>query len=312
MRGVRANGTVIEVTDEPARSGEGTVLRVAEAGICGSDLHMIESGSARRVMGHEFGGWADGRLVAVRPTGACNTCDACTRGYPNACSQTWATAYGIGRDGGLADEALVDPARIYPMPPGARPSDAALVEPLAVAVHGVRRGRPTAGSRALVVGAGSIGLLTVAALRSAGVEVDIVSRHRHQSEAADALGARVVDPGADTSYMHVFDAVCTQQSLDACVQACLPGGSVVEFGMFWTPVGLSNPWMFKEVSLVPAMAYSHHHDHDDFAAAAELAGTNPALADALVTHVFPLADAPEAFRTAADRSAGAIKVHLVP
>ena len=62
MRGVRANGTVIEVTDEPARSGEGTVLRVAEAGICGSDLHMIESGSARRVMGHEFGGWADGRL----------------------------------------------------------------------------------------------------------------------------------------------------------------------------------------------------------------------------------------------------------
>ena len=312
MRGVRAQGSRVEVTDEPARSGEGTVMRVSEAGICGSDLHMIESGSARRVMGHEFGGMVDGTLVAVRPTGACNSCDACKRGFPNACSQTWATAYGIGRDGGLADEVLVDPARIYPMPAGARPVDAALVEPLAVTVHGVRRGRPDAGSRALVVGAGSIGLLTVAALRVAGVEVDIVSRHRHQSEAAEALGAQVVDPGADTSYMSVFDAVCTQQTLDACVQACRPGGTVVEFGMFWGSVSLTNAWMFKEVSLVPAMAYSHHHDHDDFEAAALLAGTDPTIADALVTHVFPLADAPEAFRTAADRSSGAIKVHLVP
>lgn len=312
MRGVRADNGVISVVDEPAPTGDGVVMRVAESGICGSDLHMIASGTARTVIGHEFGGWLDGRLVAVRPTGACNSCDPCRRGFPNACRDTWTTAYGIARNGGLADEVSVDPARTYPMPEGARPVDAALVEPLAVSVHGVRRARVSPGARALVVGAGSIGLLTVPALRNAGIEVDIVSRHSHQSAAAEALGARVVDRPADSSYPWVFDAVCTQQTLDASVAAAEPGGTVVEFGMFWEPTALTNAWMFKEVVLVPAMAYSHHHDHDDFRAAAALVGNNPMIADALVTHTFALDEAAKAFRTAADRSSGSIKVHLVP
>lgn len=312
MRGVRAVNGVISIVDEPAPTGDGVVMNVAESGICGSDLHMIASGTARTVIGHEFGGWLDGRLVAVRPTGACNSCDPCRRGYPNTCRDTWTTAYGIARNGGLSDQVLVDPARTYPMPKGARPVDAALVEPLAVAVHGVRRARVSPGARALVVGAGSIGLLTVAALRHAGLEVDIVSRHPHQSAAAGALGARVVDRPDDSSYPWVFDAVCTQQTLDASVAAAEPGGTVVEFGMFWEPTALSNTWMFKEVVLVPAMAYSHHHDHDDFRDAADLTGGNPSIADALVTHTFSLEDAAEAFRVASDRSSGAIKVHIVP
>ena len=312
MRGVRADNGVISVADEPSPTGEGVVVKVAESGICGSDLHMIASGTARAVIGHEFGGWLDGRLVAVRPTGACNNCTACRRGFTNSCTDTWTTAYGIARNGGLADVVMVDPARTYLMPDGSRPVDAALVEPLAVSVHGVRRARVEPGARALVVGAGSIGLLTVAALRHAGLEVHIVSRHPHQSDAAEALGATVVDRPADSSYPWVFDAVCTQQTLDASVAAAEPGGSVVEFGMFWAPTTLSNSWMFKEVVLVPAMAYSHHHDHDDFRDAATLAGTEHSIADTLVTHTFALDDAPEAFRTASDRSSGAIKVHLVP
>lgn len=312
MRGVRAGNGTITVTDEPSPSGDGVVMTVAESGICGSDLHMIANGTARSVIGHEFGGWLDGRLVAVRPTGACNECVACRRGFPNTCRDTWTTAYGIARNGGLADEVLIDPARAYPMPEGARAVDAALVEPLAVAVHGVRRANVTTGAHALVVGAGSIGLLAAAALRHAGLSVDIVSRHPHQSAAADALGASVVDRPADSTYQWVFDAVCTQQTLDASVAAAVPGGTVVEFGMFWEPTALTNAWMFKEVVLVPAMAYSHHHDHDDFREAAELSGRNPAIADAVVTHTYSLAEASEAFRAAADRSSGAIKVHLVP
>ena len=312
MRGVRADNGVIRVGDEPARTGDGAVLRVAESGICGSDLHMIASGTARAVLGHEFGGWLDGRLVAVRPTGACNSCASCSRGFPNTCRETWSTAYGIARDGGLADEVSIDPARAYAMPEGARPVDAALVEPLAVSVHGVRRGRVEHGARALVVGAGSIGLLTVAALRAAGLDADMVSRHPHQSAAAEALGARVVESPVDSSYPWVFDAVCTQQTLDACVSAAEPGGTVVEFGMFWQPTQLTNSWMFKEVVLVPAMAYSHHHDHDDFLEAARLAGTDRSIADSIVTHTFGLDDASEAFRTASDRSSGSIKVHLIP
>lgn len=313
MRGVFAESgnIVLKHVEEP--TGDGVLLSMSEAGICGSDLHMVENGMAPVAIGHEFGGTLpDGTLVAVRPTGECGECDPCSRGFQNACRESWSTSYGIARDGGLADLVLVDTSRVFPMAAGARPVDAALVEPLAVSLHGVRRVAPEKGSRALVVGAGSIGLLTVAALRAWGIDADIVTRHPHQATAAEALGARIVDRPKSSSYMSAFDAVCTQQTVDLCVSACAPGGSVAEFGMFWTPVQMTNPMMFKEVSLVPAMAYTHSNTHNDFREAADILGSDRSIADALVTHTFPLDDAVEAFRTAGDRSAGAIKVHLAP
>jgi threonine dehydrogenase-like Zn-dependent dehydrogenase len=155
-------------------------------------------------------------------------------------------------------------------------------------------------------------LLTVAALRSWGVKADIVARHPHQQQAAEALGGRVIDRPARSDYLCTFDAVCTQETLDACVHATMPGGRVLEFGMFWGQVQFTNAILFKEVSIVPAMGYARSADHDDFRDAADLAGNHPHLADTLVTHTFTLEDAPEAFRVAADRASGAIKVHLAP
>ena len=313
MRAVIADSGTVHLREIDEPTGDGVLLTVAEAGICGSDLHMVQNGMAPVAIGHEFGGHLpDGRLVAVRPTGECGTCDPCTRGFQNACRLSWSTSYGIAVNGGLADKVMVEPSRVFPMAPSARPMDAALVEPLAVSLHGVRRVMPERGSRAVVVGAGSIGLLAVAALRAWDIEVDIVSRHPHQSAAAEALGARVIKRPKSSSYMVAFDAVCTQETVDLCVTACAPGGRIAEFGMFWTPVQMTNNMMFKEVSLVPAMAYTHDSSHDDFRESADILGSNPAIADALVTHTFPLADAPEAFRVAGDRRSGAIKVHLVP
>lgn len=313
MRAVIAEAGSVRLVDAAAPAADALVLRTAEAGICGSDLHMVAAGMAPVTMGHEFGGWMpDGGLVAIRPTGDCGTCDSCVRGVNTACRSGWSDAYGVSAHGGLADAVAVDPSRVYLMPDGARPVDAALVEPLAIAMHGVRRAAPEPGSRALVVGAGSIGLLTVAALRSWGVEADIVARHAHQQQAAEALGARVVDRPTRSDYLCTFDAVCTQETIDACVHATMPGGRVLEFGMFWAPVQYSNAILFKEVSIVPAMGYARDADHDDFRDAADLAGNHPLLADTLVTHTFGLDDAPEAFRVAADRASGAIKVHLVP
>jgi threonine dehydrogenase-like Zn-dependent dehydrogenase len=312
VKAVEGSVQVVEV-DEPVTTDQHLIVRVAEAGICGSDLHMVATGMAPVVMGHEFGGHlADGTLVAVRPTGECGHCDPCTRGFQNACRDSWGTAYGIATDGGLAELVAVESQRVYPMLPGSRPVDAALVEPLAVSLHGVRRIAPPKGSRALVVGAGSIGLLAVAALRGEGIEVDIVSRHGHQSAAAEALGARVVDRPASSSYLHAFDAVCTQATIDLCVKALAPGGVIAEYGMFWAPVQFTNAMMFKEVSVVPSMGYVHTSSGDDFRDAADMLARVPTIADTLVTHTFPLADAAEAFRVAADRKAGAIKVHLQP
>ena len=315
MRAVVAHEGAVGLVDvdEPTAADGHLLVRVAEAGICGSDLHMVANGMAPVVIGHEFGGWLpDGTLAASRPTGECGRCDPCNRGFQNACRDSWGTAYGIAAHGGLADVVAVEPQRVFPMLAGARPTDAALVEPLAVSLHGVRRVAPPAGSRALVVGAGSIGLLAVVALRAEGVEVDIVSRHGHQSAAAEALGARVVDRPTSSSYLHAFDAVCTQQTIDLCVKALAPGGAIAEYGMFWTPVQFTNAMMFKEISVVPSMGYVHASGRDDFRDAADIVARDPRIADTLVTHTFPLAEAAEAFRVAGDRKAGAIKVHLQP
>ena len=313
MRAVFAEQKSVVLRDVDAPTGEGIELRVAMCGICGSDLHMIENGMRDVVVGHEFGGWLpNGQLVAVRPTGECGTCSHCARGRHHLCADAMARSYGISMNGGLAESMRVEESRLTVMPAGARPRDAALVEPLAVSIHGLRRSGVSRGDRALVVGAGSIGLLTAAALRAWGVECDIVTRHAHQAAAAEVLGARVVGNPEASTYGHTFDAVCTQETVDLCINATEPGGTLLEFGLFWSPVRMSNALLLKEVTFVPAMFYGHDHDHNDFAEAAQIVGADPTVADTLVTHQFALEEAEKAFKTAADRKSGAIKVHIQP
>ena len=83
-------------------------------------------------------------------------------------------------------------------------------------------------------------------------------------------------------------------------------------GTFWDPVRLDSRMLAKEVRLVMSSCYGHHHGVREFDEAAQTLAAHPELVDALVTHRFPLDDAPEAFRIAADRAAGAIKVLIEP
>jgi threonine dehydrogenase-like Zn-dependent dehydrogenase len=310
MRAVIADDKIIKVVERNVPEGDGELIRVTSSGICGSDLHMIEHGLVRVVLGHEFGGYTeDGRLVAVRPTGACGSCLLCTTHLSHLCSDAMFKSHGISMDGGLAEFVRVESDRLFEMPSSANPASVGLVEPLAVVVHGINKISLGHGSRAVVIGAGSIGLLAAAVLKDRGINVDIVARHQHQFEAAEKLSINPVD-SAGNNYDASFDAVCTQQSFDACITATRPGGSLLEFGMFWTPVTLSNPMLLKEITVVPSIFYGHTQEHHDFNEAVDVLSRNPAIADAVVTHRFPLEDAAEAFRIASDRKLGAIKVHL--
>jgi len=310
MLAVTASQGVITVIEKDIPEGSGELIAVTSSGICGSDLHMIEAGLSGVVLGHEFGGLtSSGQLVAVRPTGECGTCPQCTTGYSQTCSMAGRSLHGMSRDGGLAEFVHVDANQIFPMPAGVDPTSVGLVEPLAVVIHGINRSNIQKGSRAVVVGAGSIGLLTAAVLVDRGISVDIVTRHGHQSLAAEKLGARAIsEPG--NNYDISFDAVCSQQAFDACVHATRPCGILLEFGMFWSPVTLNNALMMKEITVIPSIFYGHNHEHHDFLEAVEILGRLPHLIDAVVTHRFPLVEAAEAFRVANDRKAGAIKVHL--
>ncbi len=305
-----ADAGKVTVVDRDPPTGDGRLVTITSSGICGSDLHLLSLGFGGVVLGHEFGGITDdGRLVAVRPTGECGRCTECTRHLSHLCSDAGRDLLGVNRDGGLTEQIRVDESRLVEVPRTVDPSHVALVEPLAVVVHGIERAKPEPGSRALVVGAGSIGLLCAAALAHRGVETDIVARHLHQQRAAETLGIRCVDqPVAD--YDTTFDAVCTQSTFDLCVAATRPRGSLVEFGMFWTPVALSNALLMKEITLLPSIFYGHDSSQNDFLDAVKLLADVPHLAEAVVTHRFTLDDAQEAVSVAGDRAAGAIKVHL--
>ena len=300
----------IRVIDKDVPHGEGELITVTSAGICGSDLHLISAGLSNVVLGHEFGGYtSDGRLVAVRPTGECGVCNSCQSFAASTCVEATSQAHGITIDGGLAEQVRVDPSRLFEVPHTIAPSDVGLIEPLAVVIHGINRVSPPPGSRAVVIGGGSIGLLAAAALKSRDVDVDIVVRHQHQFIAAEKLGVRAIDT-ARTNYDFSFDAVCSQQSFDQCITATRPRGTLLEFGMVWSPVALSNQFIMKEISIVPSIYYSHDHKHNDFEEAITLLATHPNIARAIVSHHFLLDDAPKAFEIANNRQGGAIKVHF--
>ena len=305
MRAVRRTALGIEVLDVPAPS-DGVTVRVTSAGICGSDFHLIAAGPLPQTLGHEFGGLLpDGTAVAVRPNVTCGTCVACTTGRAHLCDAALGRFHGVSIDGGLADEVAVDPGCLVSLPATVDPSDAALAEPVAVAVHGVRRAGVRAGQRVLVVGAGPIGLCAIAAALDAGADVDVEARHAPRLDAAARLGAGPARPGG---YDMVVDAAGTTDSAALAVDRVVAGGCVAMLGTWWDAPTLDGRWQLKEVTLAPAFLYGH----DEFASAVGLLAAVPALREVMVTHRFALDDAAEALRVASDRTRGAIKVLLHP
>ncbi len=310
VRTVDGEARLIQV-DEPADVEGGVRIDVAASGICGSDLHLLAM-NLPVTLGHEYAGRTpDGQAVAIQPLHYCGNCEPCRAGRTNLCVHIHGVTHGVGVDGGMADQAIVHPDCLVPLPETLSLSDASLVEPLAVALHGVHRLGAVAGGRALVIGGGPIGLMSVVAAQSVGLEVDIAARHPHQIEAAETLGAGT-EVGRD--YDAVIEAAGSESALADAFHRCRPGGTVAIPGMYWSALSIANPasWIMKELDLKPAIMYGHHHGIRETDTAAALLGERTEVPDAVITHRFPLADAAEAFRVAADRAAGAIKVVLEP
>jgi 2-desacetyl-2-hydroxyethyl bacteriochlorophyllide A dehydrogenase len=311
MRAVRCEGGAPVVVDVAAPSGEGVRVKVASAGICGSDLHLL-TWNLPAVMGHEFAGTlADGTPVAVEPIAPCLECAACRAGDTQRCVRGPSMVFGVGHDGGMADECVVPESSIVRLPQGVAVRDACLVEPIAVAVHGVRRGHVHGNQRVGVIGGGSIGLAAVIAAQSAGADVDLSARHDRQRAAGERLGAGVM---GDAEYDVVIEAAGTATAIAQAVERCKPGGTIVMLGSYWdgdVPVP-GQALCMKEISLVPASMYGRVGPSRDIEVAATILASRPEIAPTLITHRFPLDAAAEAFATARDRSSGAIKVVLEP
>lgn len=314
MRAVRHVAGQIRVVDAPAPRGDGVRVRVQSAGICGSDLHAISPsspfGPLGVTLGHEIAGLTDdGTPVAIEPLDPCGACEPCGAGDYNLCTRSAGMIFGIGRDGGMADELRVPARAIVPLPNGIALRDASLVEPLAVVVYALRRSGLHVKQRVAVVGGGTIGLCAVAAVRALGAEVALFARHDAQRAAGERLGAT----RPNGLYDLVIEAAGTESAVAQAVEIAKPGARVWIPGIYWGPLQMPGTAMcMKEVSLCPTLLYARHAGGRDADAAAALLAATPELPRALITHRFPLSAAAEAFAVAGDRRSGAIKVVLEP
>jgi len=314
------------------------LVRVRSCGICGSDLdwfagpfpppavcpgHEI-AGEVAEVNG-EVGEVGIGDRVAVEPLVVCGRCPACQAGDYQICKGI--EFLGVSRDGGFAEYVAVPRERVYPIPPELDFAVGGLAEPAAVCVHGVRLGGVASGDRVLVLGAGTIGLLSVMAAGTAGaVEVAITARHPHQAEMARRIGATRVfptNPEGDRARAEFLresppDVVLETvggggETLNDAIQSVRPGGTVVLLGIFPSrPPCDALSLVVKEVRLVGSLTYGRCDGRTDFEFALQMmASTAPVLRN-LVTHRFTLEGIREAFETASDKKRGAIKVAVTP
>ena len=331
---VTADGRV-EVVDRPELTpGPGqVVVAVERCGVCGSDLHLLASGlvPAGAVLGHEFGGTvtapnpdgggpALGQRVAVLPARRCGVCDACTTGRGNLCPLQLTTSIGLGwHDGGYAEQVVVASSSCHPVPPSATPAQVALAEPYAVALHALGRSRVAADPdlAVAVIGAGSVGLMCVAALVEAGVRRIAVAEGRApRAKAAAAMGVATAEHARDLSHLlgqppHVvFEATGAAATPGQAVEMAAAGGQVVLLGV-GTPGGhLPMPallWVLKEVDVVPSIAYTDA----EFALAITAVARGAAAEIAARSQVRPLSDVQRALDDLR-LATGPVKVLLDP
>jgi L-iditol 2-dehydrogenase len=292
--------------------GEGVRIKVAAAGICGSDLHMLAMGfPIPFTLGHEIAGITpNGTPVAIEPMAYCGHCEYCARGDYNLCTRGSQMVIGVGSDGGMAEELIVPEHCLVPLPASVRVQDACLVEPLSVAVHGLARVELGHKDRVAVIGGGTIGLCAVAIAKLATNEVHLVARHAAQLQAGEQLGARL---NAGSDYDLVIDCAGTSESIAQAVSLCKPGATLLLLATYWG--GLTLPAFevtMKQLKIITSSSQARSGLTRDVDIAASAMVKNPAIARALITHRFPLEAVEEAFAVANNRAAGAIKVTFNP
>lgn len=269
----------------PIQPAAAEVLIAVEAvGICGSELSGYLGQSSIRipplVMGHEFAGrivqlgtqaqgLALGDLVAVNPLVTCGHCQACTSGHDNLCPQR--SLIGAHRPGAFAEYVAVPAINCHPISAELGPVLGALTEPLGCAVRAARLGNVGAGTRVMVVGAGTIGLMCIAAVRHAGGRVVLVSDlHPERLATAQRWGAenicdtRSADPAAQAYALCdglgvdvVIEAVGLDITRRSAVESVRLGGRVVLLGLHEaeSPVAI-NHIVRSEIQLIGSFSYT--------------------------------------------------------
>ncbi len=332
----------LETVDLPLpRPGPGEVLlRVEACGICGSDVHGYDGTSGRRippiVMGHE----AAGTVVAVGPgvtkvhtgdriapdsTIYCGECEYCRRGDVNLCDHREVLGVSTAdfrRAGAFAEYVSVPERILHHLPETLAFTEAAMIEPLAVAVHAVDLAQVPENGTALVVGAGMIGLLTLQALRVAGCSavyvVDIEDSRlklAHDLGATGVINAKTADPGAELNRMTngrgvdvALEAVGSTQTIKTAVENVRKGGTVVLIGNIAPTAEIPLQVVVSRQLRLQGSAASS----GEYPRCIEMLSKGEIDLKPLISMVAPLEEGPEWFERLHSRQSDLMKVILTP
>jgi L-iditol 2-dehydrogenase len=331
----------LEITDLPNPTpGDGEVLvSVAACGICGSDVHGYDGSSGRRippiVMGHEasgtiaalgdgVNGFTVGDRVTFDSTIFCGACSNCRRGDVNLCDNRQVLGVSCAefrRPGAFAEYVAVPSRILYRLPENLSFSEAAMLEAVSVALHGVSLAQVSAGSTALVLGAGMIGLLTLQALRAVGCSrVFVADLDKKRLNLARDVGATAVlttesdvveqlmqltgGVGVDVA----IEAVGRNETVKASIESVRKGGTVVLVGNISPEVTLPlQRIVTRQIRLQGSCASS-----GEYPRAIELLASGAIQVKPFITAISPLEEGPRWFERLYAREPNLMKVILTP
>jgi L-iditol 2-dehydrogenase len=331
----------LELADVPVpEPGPNEVLvRVAACGICGSDVHGYDGSSGRRIppiiMGHEAAGtvaavgkdvtgFFEGDRVTFDSTVYCGSCSNCLRGDVNLCDhrQVLGVSCGDYRRAGAFAEFVVVPARIiYRLPHNLSFSEAAMLEAVAVAIHAVSLVPIGEDTSALVLGAGTIGLLVQQALRAAGCSrvyvADVDATHLKLSEDLGATATLISGPellphvlqltnenGVDVA----IEAVGRNETVAVAIDSVRKGGSVVLVGNISPEVNLPlQKVVTRQIRLQGSCASA-----GEYPRAIELMSSGEIRVKLLISAIAPLSEGARWFERLYSREPNLMKVVLAP
>lgn len=304
---------------KPRPPGPGEVqLSVAFCGICGSDMHVYHGDmdwrvGDHRVIGHEMSGVvkaigpnvstiAEGDRVVARPVVSCGNCAACHRGYEHVCQNI--RILGMDADGAFQEMFTAPAGNLHKIPETLSMRMAAMIEPLAVAVHCVNRGAVGEGDDVAVIGGGPIGLLVSLVARHAGGNVILSEVNPFRLGIANAYGLTTVNPremdlkgviadvtggkGADV----VFEVSSTQAGVDAMTDVAAVRGRIVMVAIHTAKPQVDMFRLFAtELEIIGARVYEAR----DFDTAIDLLASGAIDCERMITGVSDLADIGKAF-----------------
>lgn len=332
----------LEVTDVPLPpyGPDDVLVQVAACGICGSDVHGYDGASGRRippvVMGHEAAGMVAATGSAVRDfhvgdrvtfdsTVYCGVCEFCLRGEVNLCHDRQVVGVSCGeyRRAGAFAEYVAVPARIlYRLPDALAFADAAMLEAVSVALHGIRVSELKGGETALVIGAGMIGLLLLQAARVAGcsrvfvADIDTtrlsLAKELGADETLNASGVELEQSilrltegrGVDV----VFEAVGRNETVNGAIDCVRKGGKVTLVGNIAREVSLPlQKVVTRQIRLQGSCASA-----GEYTEAMDLLSAGKIKVDRLITAVAPLNEGPSWFQRLYAREPNLMKIVLDP